>query len=181
MKQDSVDELIHRWHLERPDLDPWPSGIAGRIFRLTVRLRKHAEEWLGILGLTWETFEILMALRRSGPPYEMKPTALYKATLLTSGAMTNRLDRAEATGLIVRTADPVDRRGVVIRLTPAGMKMADAAASRYYEESSALMGHLDKMQRKDLSDLLRVLLSELEDDVKQSPQERSHSGEGKRN
>jgi DNA-binding MarR family transcriptional regulator len=162
MKEDSVDLLLHQWHQERPDLDPWPSSIAARIFRLTVHLRKQAEEWLASMDLSWEVFEILMALRRSGAPFEMKPTALYKATLRTSGARTNRLDRAEDAGLIARSADPTDRRGVIVRLTPAGMKLADAAATRYFDESSARMGHLAGRQRKELADLLRMLLSGFE-------------------
>src|SRR5213592_2795637 len=127
MKEDTVDKLLETWHRERPDLDPWPSAIAARIFRLAMHLRRHAETWLSPMGLSWETFEIIVALRRNGSPFEMKPTALNKATFLTSGAMTNRLDRAQDAGLIVRVADPDDRRGVVVRLTPAGLSLVNTA------------------------------------------------------
>ncbi len=158
MKEDSIDSLLRTWHQERPDLDPWPSGIAARIFRLSMHLRRHTESWLGPMGLSWETFEIVVALRRSGAPFEMKPTALYKATFLTSGAMTNRLDRAQEAGLIVRGADPDDRRGIVVGLTPAGVRLADAAVEQYYVETSKLMGHLGVGERTELADLLRALL-----------------------
>lgn len=163
MKEDTIDKLLETWQHERPDLDPWPSGIAARIFRLSTHLRRHAETWLDPMGLSWETFEIITALRRNGAPYEMKPTALYKATFLTSGAMTNRLDRAHAVGLIVRMDDPDDRRGVVVRLTPAGLALANEAIERYYAESSQLMGHLRVKQRTDLANLLRELLMPMED------------------
>lgn len=163
MKEDTIDKLLETWQRERPDLDPWPSGIAARIFRLATHLRRHAETWLDPMGLSWETFEIITALRRNGAPYEMKPTALYRATFLTSGAMTNRLDRAHAAGLIVRMDDPEDRRGVVVRLTPAGLALANDAIERYYAESNQLMGHLRTKQRTDLANLLRELLMPMED------------------
>lgn len=114
MKEDSIDNLLETWHRERPDLDSSPSGIAARIFRLSMHLRRHAETWLTSMGLSWETFEIIVALRRNGAPFEMKPTALYKATFLTSGAMTNRLDRAQEAGMVSRRADPDDRRGALV-------------------------------------------------------------------
>ena len=162
MKEDSIDDLLQTWHRERPDLDPWPSGIAARIFRLSMHLRRHAETWLTPMGLSWETFEIIVALRRNGAPFEMKPTALYNATFLTSGAMTNRLDRAQEAGLNVRGADPDDRRGVVVGLTPAGVRLADSALKRYYEETSKLMEHLKTDECTKLADLLRILLVSFE-------------------
>jgi DNA-binding MarR family transcriptional regulator len=114
------------------------------------------------MGLSWETFEIIVALRRNGTPFEMKPTELYKATFLTSGAMTNRLDRAQEAGLIIRVPDPDDRRGLLIRLTPAGKCLGDAAFERYNKEIHQLMGHLALEQRTEVVNLLRTLLSPFE-------------------
>lgn len=179
MKEDSIDKLLKTWHQERPDLDPWPSGIAARIFRLSVYLRRRAETWLIPMGLSWETFEIIVALRRSGFPYEMKPTALYKETFLTSGAMTNRLDRAQQAGLIARRADPDDRRGVLVSLTQQGVELADRGIWQYYEENSGSMGHLAPKQRMELTNHLRSLLMVFESEA--DSQENEDQSEGKKN
>lgn len=94
--RDSIAEFICQWSNERPDLDPSPLGILGRVQRISVQLQKRAsEEWLGPLGLTWESFSLLMALRRCGAPFRLRPTDIYRESLLTSGAITNRIDRAE--------------------------------------------------------------------------------------
>src|ERR1700733_8573640 len=87
---DSIETFLRQWKKERPDLDPWPVGILGRTQRISARLQAKALTWLEPLGLTWESFSLLVALRRSGPPYELRPTDMYKESLLSSGAVTNR-------------------------------------------------------------------------------------------
>ncbi len=89
---DCIDELIAEWGRERPDLDPWPLEILGRIQRLSTHLSRIAEQRLQAIGLTWETFSLIVTLRRAGPPYALRPTDIYRKSLLTSGTITNRID-----------------------------------------------------------------------------------------
>ena len=124
---DSIETLVGEWRRERPDLDAAPFAIFGRIWRLTGNLLGDAEKWLAPIGLTFESFSLIVTLRRSGAPYELNPTALYRESLLSSGAMTNRIDRVEALGLVKRLPDPNDRRGTIVRLTPKGVALADRA------------------------------------------------------
>ena len=114
------------------------------------------------MGLSWETFEIILALRRSGKPFAMKPTELYRATLLTSGAMTNRLDKAEVAGLILRERDPNDRRGVIVQLTPQGLAVAESAVDLYFNEMGAVLDNLELAQKQRLAESLTDLLGMLE-------------------
>src|SRR5262249_8926017 len=93
--QDSIEVFINQWKKERPDLDPWTVGILGRTQRISAHLQTRAAKWLAPLGLTWDTFSLLLALRRSGEPYELRPTDIYKESLLSSGAVTNRIDKVE--------------------------------------------------------------------------------------
>src|SRR5688572_19876387 len=125
--QDEVDELSEAWARERPDLDLAPVAVFSRITRLARHLdlarraafTRHRIE-------SWE-FDVLAALRRAGAPYELSPGRLLRETLVTSGTMTNRVDRLAARGLVERSPDPTDRRGVIVRLTPEGRATVDAA------------------------------------------------------
>jgi DNA-binding MarR family transcriptional regulator len=161
-RTDSVEHLVKQWRQERPDLDAWPSAIAARILRLARHLRQNAERALAPIGLSWETFEMLAALRRSGAPYAMNPTALYKAMLLTSGAMTNRLDRAEQAGVIKRADDPDDRRGTIVRLTPKGKALADEAIELYFNMVTASLGDMSVKDRAQFTGLLSSALMAME-------------------
>jgi DNA-binding MarR family transcriptional regulator len=155
---DSIEGLLGEWRRQRPDLDPWPFAIFGRVWRLTASLRTDAEKWLAPLGLTFESFSLIVTLRRSGQPYELNPTALYRESLLSSGAMTNRIDRVEAMDLVRRLPDPHDRRGTIVRLTPKGRTLADRAIKIHFEALAKELACLKANECKTLSSLLSKLL-----------------------
>lgn len=160
--RDSIAAFIDGWRAERPDLDPWPLGIIGRVPRIYAHVQRRAERWLAPLGLTWETFSVIVALRRSGTPYELSPGELQRQSLLTSGAMTHRIDRVEALGLVVRRADPEDRRGLRVRLTARGRRLADRAIAAHFHETAQLLGGITREEAGRLDALLAKLLGSLE-------------------
>lgn len=160
--RDSIDVFVADWQRERPDLDPWPLHVLGRVTRVASLLERRATSWLRPLGLTWETFSVIVALRRSGPPCAQKPSDLLKLSLLTSGAMTNRIDRVEAQGLVVRHPDPEDRRGVIVRLTPTGRALADKAIRHHFAAAANALGFLGRAERATLETALARLLAGLE-------------------
>src|SRR6187397_1429301 len=118
--RDGVDAIIEQWRLERPDLDPSPIGVVGRISRLARELEQRLEPVYREHGLEPGWHDVLATLRRAGPPYRRRPTELTSALMLTSSGTTKRLDRLEQAGLIARAPDPDDRRGTLISLTAAG-------------------------------------------------------------
>src|SRR3954454_11257492 len=125
--RDEVDRLVEAWQRERDDLDLRPMEVLSRVTRLALHLDRARRAAFAEHGIeSWE-FDVLAALRRSGPPYQLSPGRLLKETLVTSGTMTNRVDRLAARGLVERLPDPKDRRGVLVQLTPAGRDKVDAA------------------------------------------------------
>lgn len=161
--RDSVEHLLTEWRRERPDLDPSPIGIQGRIVRLSEHLLRQIEGWLAPLDLGWESFSLILTLRRSGKPYELRPTDLLRESLLTSGAITNRIDRVEQKGLIERRPDAADRRSYIVRLTPAGKRLADRAIATHIAATGTLLDVLSAAERAQLAALLSKLLGSLED------------------
>jgi DNA-binding MarR family transcriptional regulator len=159
---DSIEIFIAQWRKERPDLDPWPVGILGRTQRISAHLQARAAKWLAPLGLTWESFSLLVTLRRSGAPYELRPTEIYRESLLSSGAITNRIDRVEKRGWVKRHDSPNDRRGVIVRLTPAGRAVADRAIEIHFRELAAQFAKISRKDRQALLDGLGRLLHSLE-------------------
>jgi DNA-binding MarR family transcriptional regulator len=159
---DSIEGLLLEWRRERPDLDPWPFAIFGRIWRLSANLLGDAEHWLAPIGLTFESFSVIVTLRRAGAPYELNPTALYRESLLSSGAITNRIDRVEALGLVKRLPDPNDRRGTIVRLTPKGRALADRAIKLHFESLAESLSGLALADRDHLAKLLAQLLLSVE-------------------
>jgi DNA-binding MarR family transcriptional regulator len=162
--QDSIAAFMDEWRRERPDLDPSPLGILGRLIRLSTLAQAQAGEWLAPLGLTWETFSVIVALRRAGAPFEARPTDLYKQSLLSSGAMTNRLDRVEAQGWIERRPDPADRRATLVKLTRSGRQLADKAIKLHFESLAVMFAPLGAQDAKTLERLLAELLVAVEGD-----------------
>ena len=157
--RDEVDSLVEAWARERSDLDLAPVEVFSRIGRLARRLdlaRKVAFTAHGIES--WE-FDVLAALRRAGAPYELSPGRLLRETLVTSGTMTNRVDRLVARGLVERLPDPRDRRGVLVRLTVEGGTAVDGAFEALLEAERDLMADLLPRQRTELAGLLRALLA----------------------
>jgi DNA-binding MarR family transcriptional regulator len=160
--RDSIAVFLDEWRRERPDLDPAPLGLLGRLIRLSTLAQARAGVWLAPLGLTWETFSVIVALRRAGPPYEARPTDLYKQSLLSSGAMTNRLDRVEAQGWIERRPDPADRRAIIVKLTRSGRLLADRAIKLHFESLAEFFAPLGVRDARALELLLAELLQAIE-------------------
>ncbi|WP_239128983.1 MarR family winged helix-turn-helix transcriptional regulator [Sinosporangium siamense] len=157
--QDEVDRLVASWRIERPDLDIAPLQVLSRVSRLAKHLDRARRAAFAEHGLeNWE-FDVLTALRRSGKPYELSPGALLRATLVTSGTMTNRIDRLTAAGLVRRRPDPEDRRGVLVSLTDKGLTQVDAAFADLLRRERDLLAGLGVSDRKTLADLLRTLLT----------------------
>ena len=154
---DEVDRLVQAWHHERPDLDVAPLEVLSRVSRLARHLDLARRTAFAEHGLEpWE-FDVLSALRRAGEPYQLSPGQLLTQTLVTSGTMTNRIDRLAARELVVRGPDPADRRGVLVRLTPAGREMADSALAGLLKNERELLAALPDDRLDELADLLRTL------------------------
>ena len=155
---DEVDRIVAAWSRERPDLDVSPLQVLSRISRLARHLDLARAGAFADHGLEpWE-FDVLSALRRSGSPYELSPGQLVTQTLVTSGTMTNRVDRLTARGFVDRSPDPTDRRGVIVALTPAGREVVDAALADLLERERTVLARLPGAQRAQLAELLRGLL-----------------------
>jgi DNA-binding MarR family transcriptional regulator len=160
--RDEVDDIVAAWHAERPDLDVEPLQVLSRISRLARHLDRARRAAFASHGLEpWE-FDVLSALRRQGPPYQLTPGALLRATLVTSGTMTNRIDRLADAGLVRRLPDPQDRRGVLVTLTAEGQQRADEALADLVLSEYDLLKGLGPADRRILADLLRVLLAPLD-------------------
>jgi len=157
--RDEVDDLVEAWARERGDLDLAPVEIFSRISRLARHLDlAHRQAFTAHDIEPWE-FDVLAALRRAGSPYELSPGRLLRETLVTSGTMTNRVDRLTARGFVERLADPADRRGVLVRLTPDGKTAVDGAFGALVEAERHLLAGLSARDRDRLAALLRPLLA----------------------
>lgn len=159
---DHVDGLLAQWQRERPDLDTTLLAVSTRLVRLGRYLDRTVADHLAPFGLHEGEVNVLAALRRSGPPYVLTPTALYRSLLVSSGAMTNRLDRLEQAGLLERTPDPDDRRRVRVGLTAAGRELVDAAFADYLRALAELFTDLDADRAVEVADVLREVLLPLE-------------------
>jgi DNA-binding MarR family transcriptional regulator len=159
MQRDDVDRLIEAWARERPDLDVSPMAVLSRVSRLAWHVERARRAAFAEHDLEAFEFDVLAALRRSGPPYEMSPGQLVDATLVTSGTMTNRLDRLESRGLVRRMPHPQDRRAVRVRLTVKGRSRVDAALADLLDRERVLLTGLGPRQRTVLADLLRRVVS----------------------
>lgn len=156
--EDEVDRLIEAWRRERPDLDVAPMEVLSRVSRLARHLDRARSQAFDTHGLeSWE-FDVLAALRRAGAPYQLSPGKLLKETLVTSGTMTNRVDRLAARGLVERLPDPTDRRGVLVQLTPAGRDAVDAAMADLLTHERALLGSLSERDQQKIARVLRELV-----------------------
>jgi DNA-binding MarR family transcriptional regulator len=156
--EDEVDRLVEAWRRERPDLDVTPMEVLSRVTRLARHLDRARRQAFAAHDLeSWE-FDVLAALRRAGEPYELSPGRLLRETLVTSGTMTNRVDRLAARGLVRRAPDPSDRRGVLVRLTDAGRGRVDAALSALLTNERALLTGLGDADRTRLAALLRAMV-----------------------
>lgn len=160
--RDRVDDILAQWARERPDLDAAPMGVVGRLSRLVRHMERAMEGVYAAHGLSGWGFDVLASLRRAGPPYCLTPTALYTATMVTSGAMTHRLARLERAGFIARLPDPEDRRSSLVALTPRGRAVVDAAVAAHLADEDRLLAPLDAEERAALARSLRALLTPFE-------------------
>jgi DNA-binding MarR family transcriptional regulator len=161
--RDEVDELVEAWARERPDLDLAPVEVFSRIGRLARHLDlARRDAFTAARVESWE-FDVLAALRRAGAPYELSPGRLLRETLVTSGTMTNRVDRLAARGLVERLPDPRDRRGVLVRLTAEGRTAVDDAFGALLEAERTFLAGLPERDRSRLAGLLRTLLAPFAD------------------
>jgi DNA-binding MarR family transcriptional regulator len=158
---DEVDAIVDAWHRERADLDLAPVEVFSRLSRLSRRLDLARREAFAEHDLeTWE-FDVLAALRRAGRPYRLSPGALIRETLVTSGTMTNRVDRLAQRGYVDRSPDPSDRRGVLVGLTAKGKRAVDAAFEGLVDRERALLAQLSAADATRLATLLRALMAPL--------------------
>ncbi|MGE3808452.1 MAG: MarR family winged helix-turn-helix transcriptional regulator [Gemmataceae bacterium] len=161
--EDAVDFVISQWQAQRPDLDARAMGVVGRILRLGGHFERRASGALKRFELPIWGFDVLGALRRSGKPYSLTPTELMRSVMLSSGAMTNRLDRLQDLDLIERKPTPEDRRSLQVCLTARGLEVVDAAAPiRFLEAEDALRG-LSGRERTLLASLLRKIVHAVEE------------------
>lgn len=158
MTQDHVDRVLGQWMAQRPDLDVTPMGVIGRITRMARVVDRSTESVFNQYGLTREGFDVLATLRRSGPPFRLTPTQLFKMLMISSGTMTNRLDRLENAGFICRLPDPSDRRGTLIELTAQGLELVDIAVAAHLANEAQLIASLTSDEQAQLAGLLRKLL-----------------------
>ena len=157
--RDEVDRLVEAWQHERGDLDLRPMEVLSRVTRLGHHLDRARRQAFAEHDIeSWE-FDVLAALRRAGTPYELSPGRLLKETLVTSGTMTNRVDRLAARGFVERYPDPDDRRGVIVRLTAEGKTAVDGAFEALLEAEKSLLAGLPARERTRLAALLRTLLA----------------------
>ena len=160
--RDHLDAIAEQWRHERPDLDVAALALVGRLFRVVDLVGTELAGPLRAHGLESGWFDLIAALRRAGPPYELHPTDLMATTMLSSGGMTKRIDRLVDAGLVQRRADPGDRRATLVRLTPRGKRTADAALETHLAGEERLLAALNGAERRSLDAVLRKLLAALE-------------------
>jgi DNA-binding MarR family transcriptional regulator len=156
-ERDGVDLILEQWRRERPDLDPSPIGVVGRVSRLARELEQRLEPVYREHGLEPGWHDVLATLRRTGPPFQLRPSEFTGALMLTSSGTTKRLDRLEQAGLITRAPDPDDRRGTLITLTAAGIALIDSVTEAHLANERRLLEALTDAERSRLADLLRKL------------------------
>ena len=153
---DHVGRILAQWHRERPDLDVSPMGVIGRLHRLARALDAELAPVFASAGLGDGDFDVLAALRRAGAPYELSPGELVRATMVTSGATSKRLDRLERGGLVAREPDPDDARGRRVRLTDEGLATVDRLVAAHVANEHRLLAGLDADERAALAGLLET-------------------------
>lgn len=157
MEPDHVDAIVAQWNRERPDIDVSGMEVIGRLTRLVGVIRPRLDEVFAEHDLeSWE-FDMLATLVRTGPPHQLTPGQLLDAMMVTSGAMTNRIDRLEKRGFVRRSKSPNDGRQVLVTLTTSGANKLDAALADHAANELEILRALDDTERADLVGLLRVL------------------------
>jgi DNA-binding MarR family transcriptional regulator len=161
--QDWIERVVERWSSLEPGLDMEAYLVTGRISRIAAHIARSQEEVFGRYGLNRGEVGVLNALRTAGPPHRLSPTQLFKGLMLSSAGMTSRLDRLEARGLVARSSDPNDRRGIHVDLTSKGLELVDRVVATNTEDEKRLLTGLSREDLGSLASLLRKLLSQLEE------------------
>lgn len=160
--RDEVDALVAAWRRERPDLDVAPLEVLSRITRLARQLDIARRAAFAKHGLETWGFDVLAALRRAGAPYQLTPGQLIHENLVTSGTITNRLDRLESDGLLARHPDPSDGRGTLVRITTKGITVVDAALVDLLNREKELLQSIKSSERDELASYLSRMLTQFE-------------------
>lgn len=157
MERDHVDDIVDQWQRQRPHVDVSGMAVVGRITRLHKMIQPTLDAVFAAHDLeSWE-FDVLATLLRNGPPHQLTPGQLIESMMITSGAMTNRIDRLERRGLVERVQSPTDGRRVLVTLTEHGLEKVDTALVDHAANELRLIDALDDTQRDQLIELLRTL------------------------
>ncbi|GGV57076.1 MarR family winged helix-turn-helix transcriptional regulator [Streptomyces griseoloalbus] len=157
-RKDPVDAIIEQWAEVRPDLDTAAMEVFGRVYRLARAMGDRIDKAYARYGISRGEFDVLATLRRSGEPYTLSPRELSATLMLTTGGMTGRLDKLERAGLLRRSPDPHDRRGLQVTLTGEGLRLTDEAVGAGLAVQTEALSALDGERAEQLADLLRELL-----------------------
>ena len=160
---DHVDLVLEQWSEQRPDLDASPMGVIGRLSRLSQLFDGELRRNFARHDLDRASFDVLATLRRSNSEHSLTPAGLMRSSMVTSGAITQRLDRLESRGLVTRSRSETDGRGVEVTLTPAGLELIDATLPTHVATENRLLEALSGPEREALADTLRTLLESLGD------------------
>ena len=155
---DQIDQIVALWRSVRPDLDPSSTEVIGRIARMEYFITRRVLQDLALHAINVGEFDVLAALRRSGAPFQLSPGQLQNMVLISSGALTNRINRLEKAELVTRRTDPNDRRGVIVTLTDKGLMVIEDAVSHHLAAEAELLTPLDQAERVQLAALLKKLL-----------------------
>lgn len=161
---DHVDMVLAQWAAQRPDLDVSPMAVIGRLSRLARVVDTRLGRTFAEHGLDRASFDVLATLRRSDPPHRLTPTALMGSSMVTSGAITQRLDRLAARGLVTRTPSAKDGRSQEVSLTPEGHALIDRALPDHLATEQAILAPLDASARAGLAATLATLLAAMADE-----------------
>lgn len=161
-RMDAIDKVVEQWAVEKPELDTQPMAMMGRLMRIAKYMESEVAKLHKRYDLKLGEFDVLATLRRSGPPYRLTPSALIDSMMLTSGAMTNRLDKLETKGLIVREHSQTDRRSVTVQLTEQGLLVIDKIMQEHVVVQENLVAGIDANQRDQLNGLLKTWLAQYE-------------------
>ncbi|MFG2297145.1 MarR family winged helix-turn-helix transcriptional regulator [Streptomyces sp. NPDC048603] len=158
MPADAVDAITAQWNAVRPELDVTAMGVFGRIYRISRSVGEEMDRTYARFGITRGEFDVVATLRRSGAPYTLSPRQLSATLMLTTGGMTGRLDKLEKAGLLTRSPDPHDRRGIQVTITDRGLSLIDEAVVAGLETQRAALAGLSPEEAEVLTGLLRKLM-----------------------
>jgi len=161
-EHDAVDRMVAQWARERPELDTGPMAVIGRLHRLGDLLEAELRTVFAEAGLGNGDFDVLATLRRAGEPFRLSPGELSDSTMVTSGAVTKRVDRLVEKGLVKRTVSATDARGREIQLTPQGLALTDELVVTHWDNEDRLLAALGPEERVQLAGLLRRVLLDVE-------------------